>query len=67
MTIQIVSRELIGYNILWKILKEVEDDKAAALVSDFLAEIYTSYEDRLIDEAIIFHAKHLIYAINESL
>lgn len=43
MTIQVMNRELIGYNILWKILKEVEDDNAATLMSDFLAEIYTSY------------------------
>lgn len=67
MTIQVMSRELTGYNILWKALKEAEDDRAATLISDFLAEIYTSYEETLLEEAITFHANHLIYAINDSL
>lgn len=64
---QLISRDLTGYNVLWKVLKEVQDSKAALLMTEFLAEIYTSYEDSLVEDAVTFHAKHLMYAINECL
>ena len=49
MTFQVLSTELIGYEILWNVYKYSQDDKAAVNIGDFLAEIYTSYEESKIE------------------
>ena len=55
MTIQVLSTELEGYNILWNVLKYSQDEKTAVIVCDFLAEISTSYEESKVEEAIHFY------------
>jgi hypothetical protein len=52
---------------LLKVLKETQDERAALLICDFLAEISTSYDEALVEEAITEHSKNLISSIKEAI
>ena len=41
----VLATQLIGDAVLWNTFKYTQDDKAAFAISDFLAELYTSYEE----------------------
>ena len=58
-----LSTSIIGYDVLWNAYRFTQDDKAAFAICEFLAEIYTCYEESKIEEAINYHGLNLIQAI----